>query len=184
MSKIKFYALLILWLLQSCSEKDAFKEEFREKIIKSFPSVKEFSFLDQKKIVYTDTAFNMPEPVYKAMVMSGEAPNDPVFFYYYRAKDLQKVLNLRYTAEEFSVGTRLFDCGNFLLDTTAGNFLVYFRNCLTIPEPHLIFGAPTPLDSSLTANFGFQSPKITLEEVKMEEVKDEPPPPPPPPPKK
>jgi hypothetical protein len=170
MSKMKFYALCIIWLLQSCGEKDAFKEEFREKIIKSFPSAIEFSFLDQKKIIYTDTAFKMPEPVYKAMVIT-EAPNDPIFFYYYHGKDLQRVFKLRFSENDFSIGTRLFDCGNFLIDSTTGNFLVYFRNCLSIPEPDPDFFKVPYLDSALAANFGFQSPKVTLEEIKMEDKK-------------
>jgi hypothetical protein len=181
MSKLKFYALFVFWLLQACSEKDPFKEEFREKIIKSFPSVKEFSFLDQKKIVYTDTAFKMPEPVYKAMVINAEAPSDSILFYYYHAKDIQNVFRLNATEEEFTLGTNLFDCGNYLADSTNGDFLVYFRNCRSLPEPDLSFLEVSYLDSSLAANFGFQSPKVTVEKVKMEVVEPEPPPPPPPP---
>jgi hypothetical protein len=183
MSKYVFL-LVVIWSLQSCSMRNPEAEDFRKKIIKSFASVKKFTFLNKNNIVYIDTAFGLPQPVFKAMVVDGEAPNDSVFFYYYLAKDIQRVFQFRLSNTEFHVGSQLLDCGNMLADSTTGNFLLYFRNCPPVEEMILDLGEASSLDSSLSTNFGFKSPKITVEEVRQEEEVPEPPPPPPPKPKK
>lgn len=183
MNKFLFF-LVTIGMLPSCNEKeDLAKKEFREKISKSFASVKSFSFLDTNKIIYADTAFHLPAPVYKAMVINGDAPYDSIFFYYYHRKDLQRVFNIRFSKESFTIDTRVLDCGNFFIDSVTSNFFLYLRNCPSVEEMIAQFGKLSYLDSSLSANFGMQPPKVMLEEVRQEVSVEEPPPPPPPKPK-
>lgn len=181
MNRSYFPLVIILLLLQSCGEKEVIsKQEFRSKISKSLVAVKDFSFLDEKTIVYTDTAFHLPAPVYKARVVNGEPAGDTMFFYYYHTKDLVAIMNRRFGSVTFTNNAHSFDCGNILTDSATGNFVTYFRKCDIYPNPDTILNKSASLDSALCAAFGYATPTVTLEEVKQEEEKEEPPPPPPP----
>jgi hypothetical protein len=172
------YCLFFVVALQSCNDKKFLsKEAFREKISKSVDSLVEFSFLDDKTIVQPDTAYNLPSPIYKARVV---ASTDTLFFYYYPPQDLDTVFKLRWNPETFTINTPVFDCGNVFVDTTSGNFVIYFGNCPSVMERFEEADRRSTLDSSLAANLGYVT-RLKLEKIQLEEEEREPPPPPPPP---
>jgi hypothetical protein len=170
----------LLFIAAGCGEKAPLsREDFKEKISQSFPSPVAFTFVTEK--VYTDTAFDLPAPVYKARVVRDNGTGDSLFFYYFLQKDIQAVFKTEISVAYVITGSaRIFECGNVLADTVHGSILVYLKKCPIEPGEFFKTKKDAYLDSSLAANFGFKGPEITYHDIEIEEVKDEPPPPPPP----
>jgi hypothetical protein len=175
---------IVIYCFASCTETklDYFtKEEFKDRISRSVPSVEQFDFLDTSKRIYTDSVFRLPAPTYKARVISTNAPNDTFFFYFFARKNFDTVL-LR-NLIDYPGDVHYFP-GEIFLDTVSNNCVTYFRSMAGYE-----YEGGNLMDKTLELMLGYKIPTVTAGDVKLEEVRlneenSEPPPPPPPKPGK